>query len=258
MAFVTNDGIRIHYDVEGEGPPLVLMHGLAQSLVTWRRRGFADGLTARYMLILVDARGHGLSDKPHEPEAYRSHDGVADVLSVLDDLGVSKAHYIGWSMGARTGWSMAIHHPERLRSLVLGGAAPSASDNHTSAWREALERSMEVAVAAVKPAWGELGTPDVEAEFRANDLQALHAVLSAPRLTFDHQQLLPAIALPCLLFGGEQDPLYAGAADCVDLMPNARKVTLEGYGHARLGLRLDLVLPHISEFLAGVDRDSDQ
>jgi len=57
-----------------------------------------------YQLILIDARGHGASDKPHDPEAYRTETMVADVVSVLNDLNIEKAHFLGYSMGGQIGW----------------------------------------------------------------------------------------------------------------------------------------------------------
>ena len=72
MPYADSNGVRIYYEVEGkpDGPPLVVQHGLTGYLESWRERGYADVLGADYRLILIDARGHGRSDKPHEPEAY--------------------------------------------------------------------------------------------------------------------------------------------------------------------------------------------
>jgi pimeloyl-ACP methyl ester carboxylesterase len=95
MPYANHKGVRIHYEVDGTGPPLVLEHGLGTSLELWRLTGFAEPLKSDYQLILVDPRGHGASDKPHDPEAYRMAFRVADVVAVLDDLQIGKAHYCG-------------------------------------------------------------------------------------------------------------------------------------------------------------------
>lgn len=79
MPFANNKGVRIRYEVEGDGPPLVLMHGLTDSLEVFRISGYVDALRSDYNLILIDTRGHGASDKPHEPGAYRRATLVADV-----------------------------------------------------------------------------------------------------------------------------------------------------------------------------------
>ncbi len=70
MSFVSNDGIRIHYEVEGNGPPLVLLHGLSDSIESWYEFGYVERLKDEFQLIMIEARGHGESDKPHDPAAY--------------------------------------------------------------------------------------------------------------------------------------------------------------------------------------------
>jgi len=70
MPYADNQGIRIHYQVEGKGPPLMLQHGFTSNLKSWRQFGYVDALKHHYQLILLDARGHGASDKPHDPAAF--------------------------------------------------------------------------------------------------------------------------------------------------------------------------------------------
>ena len=103
MPYVDSNGVRIHYHVQGCGPELVLQHGFTSSLQNWGAYGYVDALKGAYRLILIDARGHGDSDKPHNVDQYELSLRVGDVTSVLDDLGVGKAHYLGYSMGGRIG-----------------------------------------------------------------------------------------------------------------------------------------------------------
>ena len=98
MPYVDNSGVKIHYHVEGEGPPLVIQHGLTSSLENWYAYGYVEALKKDYRLILVDARGHGLSDKPHDPADYELGLRVRDILAVMDDVGVDKAHNLGYSL----------------------------------------------------------------------------------------------------------------------------------------------------------------
>ena len=90
MPYAINQGIRIHYQVEGSGPPLVLQHGFFWSVEGWYRVGYVDALRTSYRLILVDARGHGASDKPHDDAAYSLPQHVADIVAVLDALYLPK------------------------------------------------------------------------------------------------------------------------------------------------------------------------
>ena len=83
MPYTTHQGVRLHYQVEGEGPPLVLQHGFTDSLQTWYELGYVEALQRDYRLILVDARGHGHSDKPHDPDAYAMAVIVGDIVAVL-------------------------------------------------------------------------------------------------------------------------------------------------------------------------------
>jgi pimeloyl-ACP methyl ester carboxylesterase len=124
MPHATNNGIRIHYEVEGQGPPLMLHCGFLQDLQRWYQAGYVDALRDDYRLILIDPRGHGASDKPHDVESYALPNYVADAVAVLEDAGVSKAHYFGYSMGAGIGFAAGVFSPECFTSLILGGGRP--------------------------------------------------------------------------------------------------------------------------------------
>ena len=93
MPYADNGNVRIHYQVEGEGPALVLQHGFTESAVDWYEAGYVDALRSDYRLILIDARGHGASDKPHDPDAYELNRRVADIVAVLDALAIERAAF---------------------------------------------------------------------------------------------------------------------------------------------------------------------
>jgi pimeloyl-ACP methyl ester carboxylesterase len=118
------DGTGIAYEVSGTGPVVVLLHGWASDAkANWRETGVAGALEAAgFTGVLPDARGHGRSDKPHDPAAYRPPANARDVVAVLDDLGVASADLVGYSMGSTTAISVAPLEPQRVRRLVLGGA----------------------------------------------------------------------------------------------------------------------------------------
>jgi len=101
MPCANNQGVRIHYEVGGDGAPLVLLHGLSETYEIWHISGYVESLKKEYRLILVDARGHGNSDKPHDSEAYTMKLMVSDVVAVLDSLNVSKPIFwaIRWADG---------------------------------------------------------------------------------------------------------------------------------------------------------------
>ena len=95
MPYADNNGVKIHHEEEGKGPPLVLQHALASDLNAWRQYGYTDALREDYTLILIDARGHGRSDKPYEAEAYTPENMTGDVIAVLNDLKIAKTRYWG-------------------------------------------------------------------------------------------------------------------------------------------------------------------
>ena len=122
MPRVDNKGVSIHYRVEGDGPPLVFGHGFTDSSDVWYERGFVAALTPKYRLVLIDTRGHGQSDKPHDPASYAMEKFASDVVAVLDDLGMKTATYWGYSMGGRIAYALARHALGRVACFVIGGA----------------------------------------------------------------------------------------------------------------------------------------
>jgi pimeloyl-ACP methyl ester carboxylesterase len=114
--FVLSGDVPIRYREVGRGEPVVLMHGFTQSLDEWR--GVADRLAADYRVVAFDWRGAGRSGKLDDPARYGDA-MLADVASLLDHLGVERAHVVGHSMGARGAAAFAVRYPDRVRSLVL-------------------------------------------------------------------------------------------------------------------------------------------
>jgi pimeloyl-ACP methyl ester carboxylesterase len=140
MAYAENQDVRVHYQTVGTGPSLVLQHGFSESIEDWFDCGYVDALKLDYRLILVDARGHGGSDKPHDPRAYSLENRVGDVTVVLDALGIEKALFWGYSMGGWIGFGMAKYAKERVRALVIGGQHPYARS--MAALRRVIQRGI--------------------------------------------------------------------------------------------------------------------
>lgn len=249
MPYADNQGIRIHYEVEGAGPPLVLHHGTLGNGRDWRNFGYAGALASSHQLILVDARGHGKSDKPHDPAAYDLPLRVADVTAVLDDLMIGHASYLGYSMGGWIGFGLAKHSPGRFLSLVLGGAHPYPEN--MQAFRDLMPREPTAFLALVEKVFGPHMTPAVRADLMANDLDALLA------LTQDRTSLadvLPTMSMPCLLFSGESDPRLPRVQECLQGLANGTFFSLPACDHVAAFARSDLVLPHVTAFLAKVQQ----
>ena len=241
MAFADSNGVQIYYP---DGPPLVLQHGLTGYLESWRERGYTEMLGGAYRLILIDARGHGRSDKPHEPEAYARERRSEDVVAVLDQLGVEKTHYFGYSMGGRIGCALLSHSPERLLSAVMGGFNPyvTASAATMPETREEFERSIEA-----RPGL----TPEVRARLIANDLDALRASTigsSGPAMTSDALDN----PLPILLFSGSENAPLEGARKAAEAASNGQFFVVPGRDHSGAVADVNFVGPRVERFLASV------
>jgi pimeloyl-ACP methyl ester carboxylesterase len=243
MPFATApDGVRIHYEVEGSGPPLVLQHGLLSSLESWRQRGYVERLAPRYQCILVDSRGHGESDKPDDPEAYELRTRVVDVASVLHDAGIETAHYMGYSMGGWIGYGITIYMPQRFRSLTIGGFSPLKPP------------AVDWEAVAANPA------------LRANPLfaraldefpHAMRHSMEALRDWRGARQALRLTDLPLLMFAGTADPNESAlempvvAADAKD----ATFFAVEGADHTGAADAVDVVAPRVIAFLDRVEAE---
>ena len=256
MPYADNQGIHIHYETEGDGPPLVLQHWSFASLESWYGYGYVPALRDDHRVILLDARGHGASDKPHEPDAYTLSKRVADIVAVLDDLGVGRADFFGDSMGGWIGFGVARYAPERFRSLIIGGQHPYAQDMEEMRQlaRLGIEKGPEAVVALLG---GEPRT--LSAETRERMYQRMlacdyEAFLAAFQDRESLEAVLPTMGMPCLLYAGDRDEAYPLAKACAEQMANVTFVTLPGLDHNQVLMQSDEVLPHVKRLLAAASQ----
>ena len=251
MPYLNNKGTNIHYQVEGAGPPLVLQHGFTQNLKRWQMVGYVDALKSNYQLIRIDARGHGESDKPYDSDSYTLQLRVSDVVAVIDELGLEKVHYWGFSMGGRIGFGMAKYAPERIHSYILGGThpygrllpenAPKLDGTDPQAFAEGFFKMIGVDFATV-PA-------KIKENLFENDFRALAASMgNYPSL----EDILATLTQPCLIYCGDADRSYSKALTCSEQLANASFVTLKDLNHAQTFNQSEHVLPHAKAFLEQV------
>ena len=248
MPYADHDGIRIHYHVEGSGPPLVLHHGYSGSLRHWSMNGYVDALRDEYQIIAVDARGHGESDKPHDVADYALATRSADVLQILDDLGIERALYCGFSMGGNVAYGLLTMHPERIAAAAILGADPSPYD--TIEWNRviaALEQGIDAYVAEPEGARGPYSAEERDYMLRG-DPQAL---IASKRDTRDWSGVADAFArvtTPTLLIGGDRDPIHPLIVQAAESNAVAQLVSLPGLDHVATLRRSDLTLPLVRPF----------
>jgi pimeloyl-ACP methyl ester carboxylesterase len=259
VPFADHQGVQIYYEVEGEGPPIVLAHGLTGNTTFWRGYGYVDQLKDEFSVVLFDARGHGKSDKPHEPAAYELALMVGDVVAVLDALGIDQAHYWGYSMGGKIGLGLAKHFPERLISLIAGGIDPLFSPDESdepspllAILQRGVTESTDAMVEAMR-AWAGSITPQYEERLRGLDPQAMVACLDPTRHRPSYVDALPQMNLPCLLYAGEQDGgAHQNGPAAARQMRDARFVSLPGLNHVGASAAVNLIMPHVLAFLAAL------
>jgi pimeloyl-ACP methyl ester carboxylesterase len=223
-----SDGVRLHYEVHGpeNGTPIVLVHGFASDYqLNWVGTRWQETLTSSGCHVVgLDCRGHGRSDKPHDPEAYRTEIMASDVIRLLDHIDVPKAAYLGYSMGARIGLQVAMDHPQRVTRAVLGGIGAAGAIEHSDAIARAF--------LAGEPT----DDPIAQTFYKfasarpTNDLRALAACIQGLRPNADPTRLA-RITTPILIVVGDDDVIARGAPELVELVPSARLVTIAGRDH---------------------------
>lgn len=137
-AYLEHEGIRLFYTEAGEGEPIILLHGFAvNGDLNWRLTGMIETLSKEYHVVVLDQRGHGLSSKPHEPEAY-GEEMTHDVIHLMDHLHIAKAHVAGYSLGGYVALKATSLHPDRLLTAGVLGAGWQDPDDERGAMRSRL------------------------------------------------------------------------------------------------------------------------
>lgn len=132
--FEASDGVRIHYLEKGQGVPVMLIHGYTGSAEgNWFDNGIADALAVNHRVVAIDCRGHGKSDKPHDPARYGTDRMVGDIIELLDHLGIEKAHFHGYSMGGGFVAELMARVPGRMLSAAFGGSGVRESEEEMAA-----------------------------------------------------------------------------------------------------------------------------
>jgi pimeloyl-ACP methyl ester carboxylesterase len=227
----TSDDAEIAYLDAGAavGAPIVLVHGFASTKETnWVTPGWIDTLThAGRRAIALDNRGHGESTKLYDPARYHTAIMAEDVRALMDHLGLERADLMGYSMGARTVAFAALAHPNRVRSLVIGGLGIRLVGG--------VGLPETIAEALEAPSITQVTDPQGYA-FRAfaqqtrSDLKALAACIRGSRQTVTREEAA-RIAVPALIAVGTKDPIAGSAHELAALMPNAVALDIPGRDH---------------------------
>jgi pimeloyl-ACP methyl ester carboxylesterase len=249
MPFADVNGARIHYEESGEGPPVVWSHEFAGDHRSWAAQ--VEHFDRFYRNVVYDHRGYPPSSVPEDAAAYGEDLLVADLLGLMDHLGVERAHLVGLSMGASVVLNFALAHPGRCRGIVVAGCGTGSSD------REAFERMARATVALLR----ERGMAEAAREYARSPTRlpllrkspgayarfvaqlSEHSALGSA-LTFENVQLrrpsvfaledrLRALRVPALLVVGDEDePCIDSNVFMKRRIPSAGLLVLPNTGHA--------------------------
>ncbi|MGA2951322.1 MAG: alpha/beta fold hydrolase [Caulobacteraceae bacterium] len=232
MAKLDRGGVAIHYDIEGEGPVLLLSHGYSATGEMWRDQ--VEALKDRFRVVTWDMRGHGRSDYPDDPAAYSEALTVGDMAALLDAASVERAVLGGLSLGGYMSLAFNLAHPERVRALLVIDTGPGyRSDEAREGWNKNALRTAE-RYETEGLARLQRGT----AEMRASSHRDASGLVRAARGMLTQRDAavissLPTIAVPSLVVVGANDAPFLAAADYMaGKIPGAKKVIIPDAGHA--------------------------
>jgi len=232
MPMLDRDGVKIHYEVAGEGPALILTHGYSSTGEMWA--GQIAPLKDHFKVITWDMRGHGRSDYPDDPAAYSEAATVEDMAALLDAVEAPDAIVGGLSLGGYMSLAFHATHPERTRALLIIDTGPGyKNDEAREGWNANAIRRAERYEAD--------GLPDLakaSAEVRLARHRDATGLARAARgmLTQRNARViesLPAIKVPAIVIVGANDTPFLAASDYMAAkIPGAKKAVIPDAGHS--------------------------
>ena len=231
MEFFSSDGVKIAYAIEGEGDPILLIHGFASNMqMNWVGPGWIRLLSENgFRVIAFDNRGHGLSEKLYDPQAYTGPIMAEDARRLLDHLGVEQADILGYSMGARIAAFLGLRHPARVRSAIFAG----------------LGANMVFGIGDPKPIAAALLADDASlvtdpharafrifADQTKSDRRALAACIMASRDRIPGHEIA-RFRRPVLVAVGTEDTLAGAAKPLAEFIPGAEALDIPGRDHMK-------------------------
>lgn len=232
MHTLDNNGVKLHYEVHGRGPVLLLSHGFSATARMWD--GQIDALSRDHTLVLWDMRGHGASDYPANPAAYSEDATVADMAAILDAVGAKTAIIGGLSLGGYMSLAFHLRHPERCRALLIIDTGPGfKNDQARDAWNA---RSLDTAARFDAEGLAPLATGTAErANSRHRDASGLAHAARGMLTQRDAGVInsLPGIKVPSLVLVGSRDTAFLIATDYMAAkIAGSTKVVIDDAGHA--------------------------
>jgi pimeloyl-ACP methyl ester carboxylesterase len=237
MPFSTRNGLRIHYEVHGDGPPLVLVHANPFDRRLWTYQ--ISRFSPFYRTIAVDLRGYGLSDKPDGRFTLR--DMADDVLGVCADEGIDKAIFAGVSVGSGIAMLLATEEPEKVDAAILVGGSSSGPRDVESIvkgfeGKDLGDYLMQLMRGYVAPGFVDTAIGGWLLRLFVENAHTLNATCIAnifrARGSYDMTDRLASLKVPVLVINGEYDESLAAGTKTASLIPGAEHFVLKNTGHA--------------------------
>jgi pimeloyl-ACP methyl ester carboxylesterase len=252
MPFVSRDGVRLFYTSSGQGPTVLFHTGGCGDGRMWEWAGYTEAIPG-CRRILLDHRGHGRSDGPTSVEGHLMDEYVADVVAVLDDVGVERAALVGYSGGASTAYAVAAGHPDRVSAVVgLGGVSLPGEDFSDLAGRapEIRERGTRWAIEQMAADEAE-PCPDWLLDHLSATSSEMFALLLEGHSRADGEWAwFPRIQAPTLIIAGSLEDESGETASAAAVAGDGRSVLLPGLGHLQAFWHGEITAPVIRDFLA--------
>src|SRR5262245_2509517 len=250
MPKIDRDGVKIYYEVHGDGPPLILTHGYSSTSAMWQ--GQVAALSKRHKLVQWDMRGHGQSDYPEDPAAYSEAATVGDIKALLDEVGAEHAVVGGLSLGGYMSLAFYRAHPEYVAALLIIDTGPGfKKDDAREAWNkrayDTAERFEREGLAVLKSGSRERSSV-THRDARGLALAARGMLTQRDASVIE---MLPAVRVPSLIVVGAEDTPFLAASDYMAArIPGATKVVIPAAGHAvnidQPEAFIDAVLPSLA------------
>jgi pimeloyl-ACP methyl ester carboxylesterase len=255
MPTIDRSGVKIHYEVHGDGPVLILTHGYSSTSAMWQ--GQIAALSKQHKLVLWDMRGHGQSDYPEDPAAYSEALTVGDIAALLDAVGAKTAIVGGLSLGGYMSLAFYRAHPERVSALLIIDTGPGfKKDDAREAWNK---RALDTAKRFDREGLAVLNSATRERAIASHrDATGLARAARGMLTQRDARviEVLPEIKVPSLVVVGADDTPFLAASDYMAAkIPGAKKVVIPSAGHAvnidQPQAFIDAVLPFLDSLPRG-------
>jgi pimeloyl-ACP methyl ester carboxylesterase len=258
MPKLDRDGVKIHYEVHGSGPTLLLTHGYSSTSTMWN--GQIDALSKHHKLVLWDMRGHGQSDYPEDPAAYSEALTISDMAALLDEVGATSAIVGGLSLGGYMSLAFYRSHRERVRALLIIDTGPGfKKDDARDAWNKRAhdtgDRFEREGLAVLQSLSRERSS--VSHRDASGLARAARGMLTQRDASV--MESLPTIRVPALVIVGADDtPFLAASEYMAAKIPGAKKVIIPAAGHAVNIDQPQAFVEAVLPFLDGLPRSSER